>query len=298
MSRSTLSALVRSLTLLASVGAPCLAHAADLLPPPPPEPLPPPIEVGGGWYLRGDVGVGVLDVGEIRTTLGKGYELPSGYTIDNHQFGEQFFAGAGVGYQFNGFLRGDITGEYRGGSGFSYVESFDNFDEYGNKSTGIDYHTGHLRSILVLANGYFDLGTWCGLTPYIGGGIGTAFHRVAGHVDIGAGSALGGFGSAKAQDTTSLAWAAHAGITYHVTPNFLVDVGYRFVDMGSVKSGPVVCVNSDACAAASYKFKDIISHDVRIGLRYLIGGGVVGAAPLPSLAPAYEPAPGPLVRKY
>ncbi|MER2289120.1 porin family protein, partial [Methylobacterium brachiatum] len=38
MARSKLNALVRSLTLAASVGAPCLAAAADLLPPPPPPP--------------------------------------------------------------------------------------------------------------------------------------------------------------------------------------------------------------------------------------------------------------------
>jgi opacity protein-like surface antigen len=38
------------------------ALAADLLPPPPPMAPPPlPVEVGAGWYLRGDVGVGSLD---------------------------------------------------------------------------------------------------------------------------------------------------------------------------------------------------------------------------------------------
>ena len=42
------------------------------------------------------------------------------------------------------------------------------------------------------------------------------------------------------------------------------------------------------------KVKDIEAHDVKIGLRYYLGGLV--AAPLPPLMP--EPIPGPLVRKY
>jgi opacity protein-like surface antigen len=72
MARSKLVALVRTLTLAASVGAPSLAAAADLLPPPPPPPYAPPIEVGGGWYLRGDVGASVYDrarYGELRVTI-------------------------------------------------------------------------------------------------------------------------------------------------------------------------------------------------------------------------------------
>ena len=40
--------------------------------------------------------------------------------------------------------------------------------------------------------------------------------------------------------------------------------------------------------------KDIEAHDVKIGLRYYLGGLV--AAPLPPLMP--EPIPGPPVRKY
>ena len=42
------------------------------------------------------------------------------------------------------------------------------------------------------------------------------------------------------------------------------------------------------------KANDIEAHDVKIGLRYYLGGLV--AAPLPPLMP--EPIPGPLVRKY
>ena len=61
--RTKVLALARSLTLLASVGVPCLAQAADLLPPPPmPEPLPEPEVFAGGWYLRVDGGYAFADL--------------------------------------------------------------------------------------------------------------------------------------------------------------------------------------------------------------------------------------------
>ncbi|GJE55171.1 MULTISPECIES: outer membrane protein [Methylobacterium] len=284
MGRSKLHALARSLTLLASVGAPCLAHAADLLPPPPPPP-PIPVDVGGGWYLRGDVGVGATQYEKVRTTLGTGGALPAGYVIENRTIEDQFFAGAGAGYQFNSFLRGDVTGEYRGGGQIRYTEKF----PLGG-GTGIDVNSAKFRSIVTMANGYIDLGTWWCLTPYIGGGVGAAFNQVSGYTDQGAGFAAGGFGTAPTKNTTSLAWAAQAGITYDVTPNFKVDVGYRYLNMGNAKTGTVTCVNDPTCSFASYKVSEITSHDVKIGLRFLLGGV---AAPMPI---AYEP--GPLITKY
>ena len=294
MGRSKLSGTVRSLTLLASVGAPCLVHAADLLPPPPPVPAPPPIEIGGGWYLRGDVGVGAAEFAKADLQI-KG-PLPAGYYTDNLALGDQFFAGGGVGYQFGSFFRADVTAEYRGGGQLSFMDAYKGYYPNGVPGTGLDYYNGKLRSIVVMANGYIDLGTWCGVTPYIGAGIGNAFHQLYGFTDIGAGTAAGGFGTAKKKDGSSLAWALQAGVSYDVTPNFKVDVGYRYMNLGDVSTGPVTCYNSGCSDSYSYKFKEIVSHDVKIGLRYLLGGVV--ATPLPPLAPAYEPPPGPMVRKY
>lgn len=290
MSRFKLSVLARSLTLLASVGAPCFAQAADLLPPPPPPPLPAPVEVGGGWYLRGDVGVGATSLHsvELRTTGA----IPPGYHNDGATLGDQFFAGGGVGYQFNNFLRADVTAEYRGGGHLSFTDVYNGFYGDGTPGTGLDYNTGHLSSVVVMANGYVDLGCWYGLTPYIGGGAGQAFHRLSGFTDIGAGTAAGGFGTAKQKDTSSFAWNLQAGVSYDITPNFKVDVGYRYMNLGHFSTGTVSCYNSGCSDSYGYKIKDITSHDVKIGLRYMLGGV---AAPLP---PVYEPPPGPIVRKY
>jgi len=299
MRRSKQSALARSITLLVSVGAPCLAHAADLLPPLPPEPLPPPVEIGGGWYLRGDVGVGAVSVNQVKTIIPGGSPLPPAYQIDQKSASDQFFAGGGVGYQFNGFLRGDITGGYRGGSRISFSDSFNAFaadgsqifDSQGNPYKSINFYNGNISSVVVMANGYIDLGTWYGVTPFVGGGVGYAFHKMSGFHDVGAGGATGGFGVAPDKHSNSFAWAAHAGLAYAVTPNLSLELAYRYMNLGTVKSGNVSCFNDPGCVYASYHAKDITSHDVKIGMRWLLGGVAVAALP-----PLYEPAP--LVRKY
>ncbi|MFD0935986.1 outer membrane protein [Methylobacterium trifolii] len=333
MARSKLFALARSLTLAASVGAPCLAEAADHLPPPPPPPMAPPIEVGGGWYLRGDVGASVYT----RPTYSTAYDY-TGYADDNRSFGNAIggggFAGVGVGYQFNPFFRGDVTGEYRFSTGLRGTEYYrgPDFDD-GLGSYGVNKSTGHFDSAVVLANAYFDLGTWYGITPFVGGGVGYAFNHMSGYgtsqqftsptygydyghpsySDCGCGHAsypygpvYGADGKAvyntqagskfyKDKSTGSFAWALHAGLAYNVTDAFKVELAYRYLNLGHAATG----VGSVPCCSETLpgiKVKDIEAHDVKIGLRYLLGNGF--AAPLPPLAPEYQPAPGPLVRKY
>lgn len=281
MRRSKLSALARAITLLASVGAPCLAQAADLLPPLPPEPLPPPVEIGGGWYLRGDVGVGAVQVGKIVSDT-PAQSLPPHYSIDQKSAGDHYFAGGGVGYQFGNAFHADVTAEYRGGGHVAFVERFDL-----NGGIGLDYDKANLSSVVTMVNGYIDLGTWHGVTPYVGGGAGGAFHHVSGFSDIGAGNAAGGFGVAAGKRSTTFAWSAQAGLAYSVTPNLKLEIGYRYLDLGDVELGTIRCYGG--CGGTAYKVRDVTSHDVKLGMRWLLGGVAAHAVD-------YEP--GPLVRKY
>ncbi|GJE45194.1 outer membrane protein [Methylobacterium soli] len=315
MARSKLYALARSLTLVASVGAPCLAQAADLLPPPPPPPIAPPIEVGGGWYLRGDVGASVYERSSF-TAYGEA-NVDGRYNqryYQNGGSGSGGFAGVGIGYQFNPFLRGDITGEYRFSNGiggsrtYEYTAGYLNGDELRGRIN--ETTKGNFDAAVVLANAYFDLGTWYGVTPFVGGGVGVAFNHISSTQTTGTVSeptfvtadpcgcngyynkTVGAYYQSKT--TNSFAWALHAGLAYDVTSNFKVELAYRYLNLGSARTG----AGYEPCCTQSvgfYKEKTIEAHDVKIGLRYLIGGY---AAPLPPLMADYQPAPGPLVRKY
>jgi opacity protein-like surface antigen len=79
------------------------------------------------------------------------------------------------------------------------------------------------------------------------------------------------------------AWAVMAGLSYSVTPNMKVELGYRYLDMGSAQSGGIQCYNTPSCIQETQRFQ-LASHDIRIGLRYMF--------------PVYAPSAPPLIAKY
>ena len=276
----------------ATAGLSTTASAADLMPPPMVAPPPPPIADGmSGLYLRGDVGVGAMSSSTMKsritdTTVNYSGSMP--IIVDKANFGDQAFAGVGVGYQFNNFLRVDLTGEYRTASQFSGVVSFAD----PAKTTCIsgrcyDNYTASIRSGVFLANAYADLGNWRGFSPFLGAGVGFANHKVSGLRDTGVQPA-GGFGMAPDVSKTSFAWALMAGVGYDVTRNLKMEMGYRYLNMGNVDSGVISCQNVTICPKEVQKYS-LQSHDIKIGFRYMLNDD----APAPM---AY--APGPVVRKY
>jgi opacity protein-like surface antigen len=268
-------------TLVAS-GASFAANAADLLPPPPPIEAPYPAPDFGGWYLRGDVGVGALQMSDWRSTLqpydGTGQPLAQSGNYFAPAFaslGDQAFAGAGVGYQFNSWFRTDLTAEYR--TEAAYRAGIVGANSFSGWSGG-DYYNAGLSTALFMANGYVDLGTWRGVTPFIGAGVGIADHQLAGLADT-------GFGVAADKNQANFAWAVMAGLALNVTPNLALELGYRYLDMGNVTSNPISCLQAQGCWHETHSFH-VASQDVRLGFRYAFGGA---PAPLP---------PRPLITKY
>ncbi|KAA2236748.1 outer membrane protein [Salinarimonas soli] len=277
-----------SLKVLAVAGlvaaASTAASAADLLPPPPavyaPE-APAPVEIGGGWYLRGDIGVGVTHMRDFEYVSDQPLPTDIAYSIDRKSVNDQVFVGAGIGFQFNSWLRADVTGEYRASTGFDAMEraryTFGGAD-------GFNHFTGKIASFVVLANLYADLGTWYGITPFVGVGVGGAHHRTQDFQDIGYGRHLGGIGFAGSTSSTHLAFALHAGLAYDVNERLKLELAYRYLNMGRPNAGTINC--EGGCDAYGYKLKDYDSHDIKIGMRWLL------ASPAPV---AYE---RPLIRKY
>jgi opacity protein-like surface antigen len=256
------------------------AFAADYAPPPQiyVQPPPPPMieTFADGWYLRGDVGIGMMSANRleyIRNPLNF-----NDFAIEKSSMGDAFFVGGGIGYEFNNWLRFDITGEYRGKTTINAIGSY-TFDG----GTFGDVYQGYLKSWVFLANGYVDLGTWNCFTPFVGAGIGFTRNTLADLVDTGLGTSGRGFG----RDTSEwhAAWALHAGVAYNVTKNFKVELAYRYLNLGSI-TDTIDCVGG--CNADSYKFANIHSHDIKIGLRWT-------CCDVPAPAPRYVYAPPPPV---
>jgi opacity protein-like surface antigen len=215
-----------------------LAHAADM----PRYPiLPPPTqtktqlfeETGSGWYLRGDVGYRFQRVKSASDLLNE-------YS-DNSIKNAALFGG-GVGYKWKWF-RADLTGDYGWRSQY-------------NGSNTTNAVSGKINTAAVLFNGYVDLGTWGGFTPYLGAGIGGAYVT------------LSSYETTPPQLTDiapvsrwNVAWAAMAGVSYNLMDNLAVDVGYRHIDFGNVIGGPTI---------NQLTIKKLTGDEVRIGLRYLL----------------------------
>jgi opacity protein-like surface antigen len=277
-----------------------LALAADF-PGPPPAHLPPPpvvhapvAEGFSGFYLRGDIGVGENDAKfeVIDRRPGVSPQVAPGHNPD---IGSFVSGGLGVGYQINNWFRVDATGEYRTKSGFSFTDKYCNIAggagqlcspaqiAAGATSQGENFFRGNLGSMVFLANAYVDLGTWNGLTPFIGAGIGVANHRISGVTDAGLVNQFSPFpftgpagGNLANSNKTNFAWAVMAGLGYDVTPNYKVEIGYRYLNMGSIASGYSDC-GTPACGF-NIRAKDLDSHEIRFGMRWLLGAPVAQVA--------------------
>jgi opacity protein-like surface antigen len=228
----------------------------------------PVIEEFGGWYLRGDIGM-------TNQQLGRQYNpdmatAPGFVFLDEGGFDSGMLYGLGVGYQFNSWLRTDFTGEYRGKTSF---HSIDRYNLAGGGFGGTNDYTADKSEWLFLANAYVDLGTWCHVTPFIGVGLGMAQVNISNYRDINVWAPESAFAADESQ--WNFAWALHAGLAYQVTPGFTVELAYRYVSLGDGKSGDVIAAGGANARYNPTTFEDITSHDVKLGVRWLLGANDV-----------------------
>lgn len=259
-----------------------MASAADMAIAPPPMPYAPPVADFGGWYLRGDVGFSNQSVDNIRNTNAALY---SG--LNSFQESTGFDTGGtyqiGAGYQFNHWFRVDVTGEYRGSTNFHGLDLI-SFPNGGVTGFGSDVYSASKSEWLFLANAYADLGTWWCITPYIGAGIGTARVQISNFLDQGVGSLPGGgvgpsLVSAQTGSQWNFAWALHAGLSYQVTPNMAVDLGYSYVNLGNGTTGVDSAFDGSA-GGHVFQFHNITSQDVKLGVRWNLWSPPAYAPPL------------------
>ena len=288
----------------AVLGMSSLAQAADLLPPPPAMEPPPPMAMEfSGWYLRGDVGMALRTSSEslnINPNPLAGAPADAFNSFYNPTISAAGLFDVGVGYQVNNWLRFDATAEYRGGSQFQALEQVGIPSQTAQFA---DFYRGNLSSFIAMANAYVDIGTWYGITPFVGGGVGWAQNRLDGVTDTGfaypgngAGFPTGGYLNNGVSN--NFAWALMAGLDFDVTQNLKLELGYRYLSYGTIKTGTSNCFNGTGanggfsaanCGGSGYTISSnrLASSDFRIGLRWLLSDT--------TLAPAPE---GPLVRKY
>jgi opacity protein-like surface antigen len=269
MGRLLKAALVGAIA--AVVPGATIAIAADM--PETPVYVPPPAQFGG-WYLRGHIGMTNQDFGGLEHPS---FDIPVYFEwLDEGEFDAGMLAGLGVGYQFNEWFRVDLTGEYRGKTQFHALDRYATedpadiggpvFDGEGNNLWGTNDYRAKKSEWLLLANAYLDLGTYYGFTPYVGAGIGASYNTISNFRDINV--QTGGGGYAGTGHEWNLAWALHAGMAFKATERLTIDFGYSFVDLGDGKTETFFNDDGSCVSCESVKFKDLISHDVKVGFRW------------------------------
>ncbi|RUU88442.1 MAG: porin family protein [Mesorhizobium sp.] len=259
--------------------------AADL-PEPMVEEAPPqaiyeqPVEVGG-WYIRGDIGYHKSKVGDIDYITYGAEPCPCGPPVgvagsksfDYGKLKGGFSLGAGVGYKINDRFRTDLTADY-------WFKS--NFNGGTSDATTTSTEVSKMSALLLLANAYVDIGTWHGITPYVGAGIGGA--RVKWDTVYDPNTTETNPGASNWR----FAYAVMAGASYCLTDKVILDAGYRF---SHIQGGRMF--EFDTSSAGPGFDHGFNTHEVRGGLRYQFGGSNGCAAPVV----AYQPEPEPIYTK-
>jgi opacity protein-like surface antigen len=203
-------------------------------------PAPRYVELSSGWYARADIAYRLNHIGQ----------LDVANTISSKSYENTAALGVGGGYKYQWF-RADVTVDYGITSQIRASST--------STTTSQPQYSAKVDTVTALANGYLDLGTWWGLTPYVGGGIGMSYLRAKEYVDT-ALPTPGKITSAR----TNLSWAAMAGLAYQINPNWIVDVGYRYLQLGDLP------ISRDTDPTNTVTWKQISAQEIRIGLRILL----------------------------
>ncbi|MEC9344180.1 MAG: outer membrane protein [Pseudomonadota bacterium] len=256
-----LSLAVAGLALTASTSL-----AADLIPPPvyaPPEVIPP---MAGGWYLRGDIGMSNQQLhGGLENELFDD-EFTSVTFLDEGTFSSAPTFQVGVGYQFNEWLRTDFTAQYRGKADFSALDRYVYDDGINPVEEGSNDYSGKKSEWLLMANAFVDLGTYSGITPYVGGGLGASRNTISSFRDVNVPN--GGVAYGDQHSEWNFAWALHAGLGVQINERLTLDLGYSYLHLGDAQSGDLKTYDGTNDIDNPMIFNDLTSHDFKFGLRY------------------------------
>jgi opacity protein-like surface antigen len=254
----------------------------------------------GPCYMRGDVGYSASrrpnaswPVSTFTRTY-NGADLASSTSYGDSNFnyiGDQItdakldsamFGGVGLGCGSGSRgIRGEVMLNHTASRKFTGVPHNFSFNEVFTAPTVtppptfVDPMHTSVKSTTLMFNGYKDLGSFGGITPYLGAGVGVSYNQMS-EVYFTDNPYL--INRIQGASRMSLAWSLMAGIGYQLNERAILDVGYRYMDYGKAVSGQVDSVNT---VNPAIRINDITAHEFKVGLRYHFGSS--------DAAPAYQP---------
>lgn len=240
-----------------------------------------PVEFGSGWYLRGDVGYafstkpsGSFDYRAFNSATGA--YTNSTFTSASVSGGVSY--GIGFGYAFTDLLRADLTAERFNIRFNGSRTSASPCAGFAAGTTCVSTDSATLTGTSVMANGYVDLGTFVGITPYVGGGAGVTYvswsDLESSYTCVSGAAACAGTTTAttaSGENSWRFTYAAAAGLAYDVNDKLKIKLGYKF---RKITGGPMFGYNAadTAAGATGVQGRDpgFTQHEVKVGLRYEI----------------------------
>ena len=271
MARTMLKLTATAAMLLGGAFA---AQAADYIPEPPVVHVPEKPKGHGGWYLRGDIGVSVMQQNSDVT-----YRFNGGandLTLDKARFKTTGTIGGGVGYKLNKMFRADLTLNHRFGGEFEGSQQSTGSCA-GGAGSCLTMSEQDFSSTELMANAYVDFKKIGHVTPYIGGGLGVArtsfgqYNTMYNCFSATAGACPGAAATAtnhtytqtrNGNDAWNFAWNLQAGASVDLSHNTVLDFGYKYTRIHDVQ------MTNDTILDTQYNTKSLGFHDVRAGIRY------------------------------
>ncbi|HEX3496026.1 MAG TPA: outer membrane beta-barrel protein [Methylocella sp.] len=242
-----------------------------------PAPLDDRVAFASNWYIRGDLAYAQETFPNISPfTFGSSPSVLNTYS-----------AGIGFGYKVNNYFRTDLILDYRSQIHAIGSDTTNCFINVANPTplqpnprpaTCNGNFDSEIHRSDLLANAYLDLGTWSGFTPYIGAGAGFTWARnnqsvkftlnglpcqaSCGFTDGSNIVTFADFDHNQSSMTYQFAWAVMAGVSIAMTDHALLDVGYRFLDLGTVTG-----LSSVTGTSVTQRVR---ANEVRAGVRYMI----------------------------
>jgi outer membrane immunogenic protein len=214
--------------------------------------LPSSAHAEAGIYIEGKLGASFLNADDMQNTT----NAANLATVNVKDESATVFAiGASAGYnwmpRFQVPIRTDLEYMYRTALNYAPNPTFTNAAT--PSKTDAD-----LNSQTLMANAYWDVATWNGFTPFVGGGLGIAINST----DTDGTVLATGVKKNYDQTRTYFAWSIGVGVSYALDSNWSATLGYRFIDLGKAGFG------DSNPAEAEITAKDVYTHEALFGIRY------------------------------
>lgn len=172
--------------------------------------------------------------------------------------------GFSVGYKFHENFRADLSLDYR--SSFKNNYTYSEIDEDGDTNTTA-YNT-KVKSLVTMANFYYDIVEINGFTPYVTSGLGFARNKAGDSSEITTNPNEDPvYVSYPGKTYTDFAWKIGLGSKYIINQDFDFDLRYQYADLGKFRTGNVAVVDGEN-TRDERKSGKIKSHEVLVGIAY------------------------------